>query len=63
MTAFQRSYYMLLTMSLLILAGNTLAPVFLRAIVWTMWEIIDAPGPFSGKYFTGMEWEERAKTL
>ena len=38
MTPFQSSYYMLITMSLLILAGNTAYPVFLRLIVWTMWK-------------------------
>ncbi|KAI9689845.1 MAG: hypothetical protein M1822_009727 [Bathelium mastoideum] len=38
MTVFQKSYYMLLTMSLLILAGNTAYPPFLRLIVWTMWK-------------------------
>ncbi|KAK5017583.1 hypothetical protein LTR16_001441 [Cryomyces antarcticus] len=35
MIAFQTSYYMLITMSLLILAGNTCYPIFLRLIVWT----------------------------
>ncbi|KAL9077859.1 MAG: hypothetical protein Q9157_003215 [Trypethelium eluteriae] len=39
MIAFQTSYYMLLTMSLLILAGNTAYPIFLRLIVWTMWKL------------------------
>ena len=37
MTAFQTSYYMLLTMTLLILAGNTAYPLFLRLIIWAMW--------------------------
>lgn len=36
MTAFQNSYYVLLTMGLLILAGNTCYPPFLRLILWTM---------------------------
>lgn len=35
-TVFQTSYYFLLTMSLLILAGNTCFPPFLRLILWTM---------------------------
>ncbi|KAL1963902.1 hypothetical protein VTN77DRAFT_7708 [Rasamsonia byssochlamydoides] len=35
-TALQTSAYMLLTMGLLILAGNTLYPCFLRFIIWTM---------------------------
>jgi potassium uptake Trk family protein len=34
-TAFQTSYYVLLTLSLLILAGNTCFPPFLRLMVWT----------------------------
>ncbi len=36
MVAFQTSVYMLITMSLLILAGNTCYPVFLRLIVWSI---------------------------
>ncbi|PYH49379.1 putative potassium transporter [Aspergillus saccharolyticus JOP 1030-1] len=36
MVAFQRSAYPLLTMSFLILAGNTLYPCFLRFIIWSM---------------------------
>jgi Trk-type K+ transport system membrane component len=34
-TALQTSYYALLTLSLLILAGNTCFPPFLRLILWT----------------------------
>ena len=34
MTAFQTSNYMLITMALMILAGNTCYPIFLRLIVW-----------------------------
>lgn len=40
MTAFNKAIYMLLTMSLLILAGNTCYPIFLRLIVWTMYKIL-----------------------
>ena len=36
MTAFQDAYYMLITMGLLILAGNTCYPIFLRLIIWTL---------------------------
>ncbi|KAL8700439.1 MAG: hypothetical protein Q9201_005444, partial [Fulgogasparrea decipioides] len=36
MVAFQTSRYMLITGGLLILAGNTCFPVFLRAILWTI---------------------------
>ncbi|KAF2198701.1 TrkH-domain-containing protein [Delitschia confertaspora ATCC 74209] len=34
MVAFQESIYMIITMGLLILAGNTCYPIFLRLIVW-----------------------------
>ncbi|PNS17339.1 hypothetical protein CAC42_7022 [Sphaceloma murrayae] len=40
MTVFQDAYYMLLTMSFLILAGNTCYPIFLRLIIWTMWKLL-----------------------
>ncbi|MCJ1386052.1 hypothetical protein MMC17_009177 [Xylographa soralifera] len=40
MVAFQTSNYMLITMSLLILAGNTCYPVFLRFIIWAMHELL-----------------------
>ncbi|KAK4542812.1 hypothetical protein LTR36_006188 [Oleoguttula mirabilis] len=64
MTAFQRSYYLLITMSLLILAGNTCYPIFLRLIVWAMWKTISSSTPSShSPYFTGPQWEERAQTL
>ena len=38
--AVNRSYYCLLTLSLLILAGNTLYPPFLRFILWTFKKLI-----------------------
>lgn len=40
MVAFQTSIYLLVSMSLFILAGNTCYPIFLRLIVWTMWKLI-----------------------
>ena len=39
MVAFQSAYYLLITMSLLILAGNTCYPIFLRLILWTLWKL------------------------
>lgn len=39
MVAFGSSIYMLLTMSLLILAGNTCYPIFLRLIIWTFYRL------------------------
>lgn len=40
MVAFQTSEYMLITMGLLILAGNTCYPVFLRLIIWTLFSLL-----------------------
>ncbi|PSK48659.1 hypothetical protein B9Z65_70 [Elsinoe australis] len=40
MTVFQDAYYMLITMSFLILAGNTCYPIFLRLIIWTLWKLM-----------------------
>jgi len=44
MTAFQDAYYMLITMSLLILAGNTCYPIFLRLIIWTLLKLMPDHG-------------------
>lgn len=40
MIPFQQAYYVLVTMALMILAGNTAYPLFLRLIFWSMWEIL-----------------------
>ncbi|MCJ1408625.1 hypothetical protein MMC19_002700 [Ptychographa xylographoides] len=40
MVAFQTSDYMLITMSLLILAGNTCYPIMLRFILWSMLKLL-----------------------
>ncbi|KAL8923833.1 MAG: hypothetical protein Q9208_004394 [Pyrenodesmia sp. 3 TL-2023] len=40
MVAFQSSPYMLITVGLLILAGNTCYPVFLRLIIWSIWSLL-----------------------
>lgn len=40
MTAFQDCTYVILTMILLILAGNTCYPLFLRLAIWTTWKIV-----------------------
>ncbi|KAI6838399.1 TrkH-domain-containing protein [Hortaea werneckii] len=62
MIAFQRSYYMLLTMGLLILAGNTCFPIFLRFIIWSMWKAIE--NAFAAeRWFKGEQWDERRRTL
>ncbi|KAK6369748.1 hypothetical protein LTS17_009198 [Exophiala oligosperma] len=55
-TVLQTSYYVLLTMSLLILAGNTCFPPFLRLILWTMKKAI----PQSA---TSSTWKRRRQTL
>lgn len=41
MIPFQDSYYVLVTMGLLILAGNTAYPIFLRLILWGILQILD----------------------
>jgi potassium uptake Trk family protein len=46
MVAFQTSYYLLLTMGLLILAGNTCYPIFLRLIVWTIYKLLPKTARF-----------------
>lgn len=53
MVAFQKSAYMLITMGMLILAGNTAYPVFLRLIVWTSLKMV----PMSER------WDDFRKTL
>ena len=53
MTAFQTSYYMLLTMGLMILAGNTCFPIFLRLIIATMLKLMPK----------SESWDERRQTL
>jgi Trk-type K+ transport system membrane component len=53
MVAFQTSVYMLLTMSLLIIAGNTCYPIFLRLIVWTLLKL----------HPKNERWEDSRKTL
>ena len=38
--AFQTSDYILITMGLMILAGNTCYPVFLRLLIWTLFHLL-----------------------
>ena len=57
MIAFQTSYYMLITMGLLILAGNTCYPIFLRLIVWCMHKVS------SRLQDRSRAWSQRASTL
>ncbi|KAK4229247.1 cation transport protein-domain-containing protein [Podospora fimiseda] len=42
MIPFQNSYFVLVTMGLLILAGNTAYPIFLRLIIWSLLRILTA---------------------
>ena len=51
--AFQTADYMLITMGLMILAGNTCYPIFLRLILWTMWKLLPDHG----------RWHEHRLTL
>jgi Trk-type K+ transport system membrane component len=53
MVAFQESVYMLITMGLLILAGNTCYPIFLRLIIWTLLKLVP----------TNDSWNDSRKTL
>ena len=46
MVAFQGSDYMLITMSLLILAGNTCYPIFLRFILWMLYKLLPSNTTF-----------------
>lgn len=46
MVAFQTSIDMLITMSLLILAGNTCYPIFLRLIIWMLRKVIPGTPPW-----------------
>ncbi|KAL9080890.1 MAG: hypothetical protein Q9159_007487, partial [Coniocarpon cinnabarinum] len=48
MTAFNNSYFLLLSMSLFILAGNTAYPIFLRMILWSIYKLL--PDDASWKY-------------
>ena len=45
--AFQTSYFMLITMGMMILAGNTCYPVFLRLIIWTLLKLLPDTKKFS----------------
>lgn len=40
MIPFQQSYFVLITMGLLILAGNTAYPIFLRLIIWSLLKLL-----------------------
>lgn len=55
-TALQTSYYVLLTLSFLILAGNTCFPPFLRLTLWTLEKLIP-------KTWNSPEWQVRRRTL
>ncbi|KAF2839335.1 TrkH-domain-containing protein [Patellaria atrata CBS 101060] len=53
MVAYQTSIYMLMTMGIMILAGNTCYPLFLRLLVWTMLKLMPKD----------KSWDEWRKTL
>lgn len=52
MIAFNKSVFILLSMSLFILAGNTCFPVFLRFIIWTFYQILPSNDEWSDKRYT-----------
>ena len=45
--AFQTSYFMLITMGMMILAGNCGYPIFLRLIIWTLLTVLPKNERFS----------------
>ena len=47
MVAFHDSVYMLITMGILILAGNTCYPILLRLIIWILHALLPDNGPYS----------------
>ncbi|KAK5171315.1 uncharacterized protein LTR77_004459 [Saxophila tyrrhenica] len=60
MVVFQRSYYMLLTIGLFILAGNTCYPLFLRLILWCMLKVTEW---IANRTARSEVWQARATTL
>ncbi|KAL3418100.1 cation transporter [Phlyctema vagabunda] len=50
MIPFQRSTYPLFTMGLLILAGNTAYPLFLRLIIWSLLQLLNIFAPSENSY-------------
>lgn len=51
MIPFQKAYFVLITMGLMILAGNTAYPLFLRLIIWTAFKLLKLTTP-EGSYET-----------
>ncbi|KHN93993.1 Cation transporter [Metarhizium album ARSEF 1941] len=58
MVPFQAAYYVLLTMGLLILAGNTAYPIFLRFIFWSSLKVVSAlpQGPLVNQWRSTTEY-------
>ncbi|KAF7197808.1 Low-affinity potassium transport protein, partial [Pseudocercospora fuligena] len=54
MTAFQTGYYLLITMSFLILAGNTCYPIFLRLIIWAIYKVAIEQLPVGVRVIDGL---------
>ncbi|EXJ55136.1 hypothetical protein A1O7_08061 [Cladophialophora yegresii CBS 114405] len=54
--AVNTSYYCMLTLSLLILAGNTLFPPFLRLILWTFSKVMP-------EHSASADWQRRRRTV
>jgi len=48
MIPFQTAYYVLITMGILILAGNTCYPIFLRFSIWCIMKLLPNTPRFSG---------------
>ena len=56
MIPFQNSYFVLITMGLMILAGNTAYPIFLRLIIWSLLKLLTL-------FAKGDEWSGLRDTL
>ncbi|KAH8585859.1 cation transport protein-domain-containing protein [Bisporella sp. PMI_857] len=50
MIPFQTSAYALITMGILILAGNTAYPLFLRSVFWSMYKVLNLAYPSADQY-------------
>ncbi|EFY87055.1 potassium transporter, putative [Metarhizium acridum CQMa 102] len=58
MVPFQAAYYVLVTMGLLILAGNTAYPIFLRFILWSVYKVLNvfSQGPLVTEWQSTLEY-------
>ncbi|KOS17091.1 Low-affinity potassium transport protein [Escovopsis weberi] len=48
MTVFQRTPFVVVTMGLMILAGNTMYPILMRFVIWSAWRLLGAASTHIG---------------